>query len=188
MAILVDENARLSKALDLHPNVLEYIVSLNPHDFKRLHNPLMRKLMPPRIQLKRIAAMTGTPIVDLLDGIHHAAGSGLTENDRRVLADRTAGGEFGSTDSIEEPPAWAVVEPAEIVDLLEADERLDADPIIPITQAIRRAGPGGVVVIKHKWEPQPLYDIWDKAGVDHWASQHGEGEWWVFVRKAPPPP
>ena len=66
MAILVDENARLSKALELHPDVLDYIVSLNPHDFKRLHNPLMRKLMPPRIRLKRIAAMTGTPIAELM--------------------------------------------------------------------------------------------------------------------------
>jgi len=183
--LLVDENARLSKALDLHPNVLPYIVSLNPHDFQRLHNPLMRKLMSPRIHLKRIAAMTGTPIADLLKGIHDAAGQSLTDEDLRELAGRTVPHDPDGGDLLEEPPDWIAADPAEIVDLLAADERLDADPMIPITQAIRRAGTGATVLIKHKWEPQPLYDIWDKAGVEHWAAQHGEDEWWIFVRKTP---
>ncbi len=39
---------RLNRALDLHPDVLEYVTLLNPHDFERLRNPLMRWLMPPR--------------------------------------------------------------------------------------------------------------------------------------------
>ena len=183
MAILVDENARLSKALDLHPDVLDYIVSLNPHDFKRLHNPLMRKLMPPRIRLKRIAAMTGTPIAELVAEIHKAAGLPLTEDEKQQIAVRTEADDTPETPGPEEPPPWTAAEPAEVIDLLEADERLDADPMIPITLALRRAAPGAVVVIKHKWEPQPLYDIWDKTGVDHWAAQHGEDEWWIFVRK-----
>ncbi|MBE2223127.1 MAG: hypothetical protein IAF02_16415 [Anaerolineae bacterium] len=41
--------SKLSKALTLHADVLPYIISLNPHDFERLNNPLMRQLMPPRI-------------------------------------------------------------------------------------------------------------------------------------------
>ncbi len=61
MSIEVDESSKLSKALRLHPDVLDYIVSLNPHDFKRLYNPLMRRMMPPRISLARVAEMTGTP-------------------------------------------------------------------------------------------------------------------------------
>ena len=36
MAILVDGESRLSQALALHPDVLEYVVGLNPHDFRRL--------------------------------------------------------------------------------------------------------------------------------------------------------
>ena len=39
---------RLNRALDLHPDVLEYVTLLYPHDFERLRNPLMRWLMPPR--------------------------------------------------------------------------------------------------------------------------------------------
>ncbi len=51
MSQVIHANTRLNKALELHPQVLDYIVSLNPHDFRRLHNPLMRRLMSPRITL-----------------------------------------------------------------------------------------------------------------------------------------
>ena len=68
MPIAVTGASKLSKALQLHEDVLEYVISLNPHDFERLRNPLMRRLMPPRISLARIARMTDTP--DLLVRIH----------------------------------------------------------------------------------------------------------------------
>ena len=58
MSPIINANTRLNKALDLHPQVLDYIVSLKPHDFQRLHNPLMRRFMSPRITLGRIAKMT----------------------------------------------------------------------------------------------------------------------------------
>ncbi len=37
MAIQVNGTAKFSEALKLHPDVLAYIGSLNPHDFQRLH-------------------------------------------------------------------------------------------------------------------------------------------------------
>lgn len=43
----VGPNTRLKEALGLDPRVVDYIVSLNPHDFQRLRNPLMRRLMSP---------------------------------------------------------------------------------------------------------------------------------------------
>lgn len=43
----VGSNTRLKKALDLDPRVVDCIVSLNPHDFQRLRNSLMRRLSPP---------------------------------------------------------------------------------------------------------------------------------------------
>ena len=48
---------RLNRVLDSIPGALDYIVSLNPHDFGRLRNPVMRKYMSPRISLRRVAAM-----------------------------------------------------------------------------------------------------------------------------------
>lgn len=184
MAIQVDENARLSKALDLHPDVLDYIVSLNPHDFQRLRNPLMRKLMPPRITLRRVAAMTRTPLPEMLSEIHRIAGKPLSVAEQQEIVGRAAVADSNASTSTAKP-SWAEVEPSAVVDLLAGDERLDEDPLLPVMRAIRARQPGELVVIKHKWEPQPLYDIWDKAGVEHYAEQISADEWWIYVRRTP---
>ena len=183
MPLLVDENSRLSKALLLHPDVLDYIVSLDPHDFQRLHNPLMRRLMPPRISLKRVAKITDRPVVDIPARIHEIAAQPLSEEDRKEIAARTGLTEPDNEAPIQEPPEWTSEEPKEVVDLLASDERLDADPMVPIQQALKRCGSGEFILIKHKWEPQPLYDIWDKQGIQHFAAQQTSDLWWIFVRK-----
>ncbi len=183
MPLLLDENSRLSKALSLHPDVLDYIVSLNPHDFQRLHNPLMRRLMPPRISLMRVAKISNTSVVDIVVRIHEIAAQPLSEDERKQIAARVGQTQLEEAESIREPPEWTNGEPKEIVDLLASDERLDSDPMIPIQQALRGCDPGEFVLIKHKWEPQPLYDIWDKQGLDHFAAQQTSEVWWIFVRK-----
>jgi Domain of unknown function (DUF1858) len=106
MSRTIHANTRLNKALDLHPQVLDYIISLNPHDFQRLHNPLMRRLMSPRITLGRIAKMTHVPLAELL--AHLAALSGAN-----VEADVV---EHDLPQSPAEPPRWVVEAPPDIVE------------------------------------------------------------------------
>ena len=184
MTILVEQNSRLSKAIELHEDVLEYIVSLNPHEFRRLRNPLMRKLMPPRIALARIAKMTDTDVVELLEEIHCIAGSPLTAEDVSELRARQMDGNSHHDKAlVEEPPEWAMVDNPVLVDLLESDDRLDADPMLPINTALNTHPVGTVIVIKHRWEPQPLYDVWDNIGVEHSAIQIDAKQWMIFVRK-----
>ncbi|MEE8107196.1 MAG: DUF2249 domain-containing protein [Planctomycetota bacterium] len=178
MPIAVTGASKLSKALQLHDDVLEYVIALNPHDFARLRNPLMRRLMPPRISLARIAKMTAAP--DLLIRIHEIAGITLTSAERAELHADT---DIGDPEPHTPLPDWVTESPAQTVDLLDSDERLDADPMNPIMRAMKTAEPGEVVLIKHKWEPQPLYDIWDKIGVAHCATQVGPEEWWVYIRR-----
>ena len=176
--MLVDGDSKLSRALKLHPDVLEVVVALNPHDFVRLRNPFMRKLMAPRITLSRIARMTGTPLRELLARIHEAAGEPFegAVPDAEPLPENPAS-----------PPPW-ISEPHEVVDLLEADERLDTDPMPPIFRALRRVGRGEPVLVKHKWEPQPLYDVWKTLGVEWYAERHSENEWYIWIAKTRPLP
>lgn len=184
MPLVVDGETRLSRALALHPDVLDYIVALNPHDFSRLRNPLMRKLMPPRITLSRIAQMTKRPVGEILLAIHDLAALPLTAAERASLA----------ADSPQPPlaaprpprPEWTRTSAPVVVDLLPSDERLDADPMPPINRALNTHPIGTVVLVKHKWEPAPLYDVWDPLGIEHFAEQVGPEEWWVHVRKTRP--
>ena len=157
----IGPQTKLSKALALHPDVLPYIVSLNPHDFDRLNNPLMRKLMPPRITLARLAHMVDKPVDELINGIYSAAhieetAAKSSENKQDFLPVNPA-----------QAPDWISNEIVEVIDLLASDERLDTDPFVPIFPALKRAKVGDVPLLKHKWEPQPLYDVWKKLEIEH---------------------
>jgi uncharacterized protein (DUF2249 family) len=174
MLILTGET-RLSTVLTNIPAALEYIVSLNPHDFKRLHNPFLRKYMSPRISLSRLAAMTGLSESELLGNLYRLAG---------VKPPETISTAAKLPQSPTEPPAWLNVEPAKIswVDVLLIDN-VGGDPLPPISLAVKQLAPCGVLGIKHRWEPQPLYDIWQKMGLQWYARQIGDHEWHIFVYK-----
>lgn len=80
-------------------------------------------------------------------------------------------------------PEWTANEVVKIVDLLESDERLDTDPFVPLFPALKQTKVGEVLLLKHKWEPQPLYDVWQKLGIEYFAEQQSENEWWIYLRK-----
>lgn len=169
-------DTKLSVALASNPAVLEYVISLKPHDFERLRNPLMRKVMPVRITLRRIANMAGIPEQEFLDNINRLAGEPLEVIDHNRAP---------VTVSASQAPSWMEkVDEKNIpwVDVLEGDERL-ADPMPPINIAVNKLKQGEVVGIKHKWEPQPLFDIWDLRGLDYWTKQISPDEWHIFVHK-----
>ncbi len=170
---------RLSEALAASPEILEYVISLNPHDFNRLRNPLLRKVMPPRINLRRVAVMTGIPEQDFVDKINQLAG----------LPQESAHDGAGEVDelpaSFSEPPEWltgADEEKIRWVDVLSIDDQ-SGDPMPPINVAINTSKPGDIIGIKHRWEPQPFYDIWHTRGFEFWAHQEGPEEWHIFVRR-----
>ncbi|MEM7306071.1 MAG: hypothetical protein AAF682_05340 [Planctomycetota bacterium] len=181
MTLRVTGQSKLKAALDLGPAVLEYIIALNPHDFSRLRNPLMRRLMPPRIRIERVAQMVGIPTDQIVLGIHDAAGIHATPEDLDRLAVEERQAEPLPTNS-ERAPDW-IDNATVVVDLLESDERLDADPLPPIMRAVKGMEEEDVVLIKHKWEPAPLYDVWSYMGVEHFAQRQGPDEWHIFVRR-----
>lgn len=169
------ESTKLSKLLKADERLLDFIIALDPHDFERLRNPLMRKIMPPRITLGRIAVMTGRTPSELLAEID--AFLGLKRARQSLKSARTL------PESPREKPTWAKGDVTRIIDLLESDERLDADPMLPINEALREMPAGELVLIKHKWEPQPLYDVWEKLGIAFYAESKSANEVWIYILK-----
>ncbi len=174
-------DTRLKKALDLDPRVVDYVVSLNPRDFERLRNPLMRRLMAPRITLGRVAAMARVPVTELLDYIG-ALGDVTVEYDQRHQPPQ----------SPQEPPHWlTALNTGEIqtIDLLPLDDELAGDPMLPVAKGVKLLSPDETLLVKHRWEPQPLYDVWYKTGGIEWFSkQVEEDEWWIWVHRIPANP
>ncbi len=170
-------DTRLSEALDADPSILEYIVSLNPHDFERLRTPLLRKVMPPRITLRRVAAIAGISEIELLSKVNQLLGAPYEPTEdgiQKVLPT-----------SAKEKPEWmAGVDLDSIVwvDVTPIDSEF-GDPMPPINIAVNGTKPGDVVGIKHKWEPQPLFDIWNLRGFEFWTHQEAPDLWHIFVHR-----
>jgi uncharacterized protein (DUF2249 family) len=173
---------RLVRALDEIPGALEYVVGLNPHDFGRLRHGMMRKYMAPRITLGRIAAMVKMPEATLLGDLAALSGGTATA----VLPEGSAGASV-RRQSPSEPPPWLGAAEAggvHIVDLLPID-KAPGDPLPPINAGIKRLEPGGVLMIRHKWEPQPLYDVWSKMHLEWYARPAEHDTWEIFVHRPP---
>lgn len=167
-------DTKLAEALKANPAILDYVISLNPHDFERLRNPLMRRVMPVRITLRRLASMVNMPEQELLDKINALAGQPLEVVDQSRPAPPTS--------PVQPPPWMGAVDEKQIkwVDVLHGDETL-ADPMPPINIAVNDLRPGQVIGIKHKWQPQPLFDIWHSRGFEYWTRKMSDDEWHIFV-------
>ena len=126
--------------------MVDYIVALKPHDFARLHNPVMRRLMAPRITLGRVAAMARIPVNELLERIAVISGA---------VAERHEQSEPLPNSAHERPPWVAHTDSTSVktVNLLPIDEALNEDPLPLVTAAIKALSPGEVLWIKHRWEP-----------------------------------
>lgn len=182
-------DSRLSEALDAHESILEYIISLNPHDFDRLRTPLLRKVMPPRITLRRVAAIAGISEHELLSKVNGLAGRPYAAAPDCDANGASVSGESAVQKPIpfssKEPPDWMTgvdLEKIVWVDCLPIDAEF-GDPMPPINIAVNTSKPGEVVGIKHKWEPQPLFDIWDLRGFEFWTRQQDDDTWHIFVHR-----
>lgn len=166
-------DTKLRYALDLGPDVLDYVVSLRPHDFARLRNPFMRRLMSPRISLARVARMAGVPAAEFVRRCAELGGAEFSLDGGDLAPSPVA-----RPDWVPSEASGAAVE----VNLLDIDRSQDADPFPPISAGIKKLAPGQILLIRHMWEPQPLYDVWEKTGGLAWYSERrGADEWWIWV-------
>lgn len=180
MSLAVNADTRLSTALELHDNVLEYVIALNPRELSELRDPKKR---PAHLPLREVAERAGVEVGKLLLGLHEAAGLHLSPEERAML--ETADAPQSIAAGAAARPGWTRETPGLVVDLLDEESAAASDPVRLITLAVQGARPGVVLLIKHRHDQERFREIWDEAGVEHHDVEAGPGVWWVFVRKAP---
>jgi uncharacterized protein (DUF2249 family) len=166
-------NARTRLAEVLNAKVIHYIVSLKPQLFSRLENPFFRRLMAKRISLGRVAAIAEIPPREFLTHIGE-----LT----RATVDFT---QVDLPQSPETTPDWleTLHEDIKTLNLLPiVGTNTDLLPIV--LREVKTLKPGETLRIKHKWEPQPLYDIWSKMNGLEWYAEEKKDEWWIWVHRS----
>ncbi|MCC6753680.1 MAG: DUF2249 domain-containing protein [Saprospiraceae bacterium] len=155
--IPIDANTKIAFLINQHPDALEAIVSLSPH-FKKLRNPLLRKLMASRTTIDTACRVGKIPLrlfFERLATLGFVA-TGTNATDKEPDAEPRP-----------LPEAVRSLQPEKVVDL---DVRpilgSGVDPLERILQEVRKLSAGHVLKVINSFEPAPLILLLKRQGFE----------------------
>lgn len=158
--ILINPQTKIADLIKSHPDALEAIISLSP-DFKKLRNPVLRKLMAGRTSISmasRIGGCKPDDFFEILKPLGFVSDSSVEE-----------------VDNIRRKSLREFVKDIEAAHIISLDVRPmlaeGNDPLRLIQQHIKELKNGQVLKINNTFEPTPLIKLLEKQGfesyVDH---------------------
>lgn len=83
------------------------------------------------------------------------------------------------------PAHLAALDPSRILDVdVRDDLRKGREPFRRIMEARQALAPGQVLRLRAIFEPQPLYGVMARQGLDHWTERLTEDDWMVWFYPA----
>lgn len=152
--MLINPQTKIAALLKHHPDALEAIITLSP-DFKKLRNPILRKLMAGRTSISMASKIGGCKPEDFFEKL------------------KPYGFEADTTPQLEEELAEQKTLPQFIKEVQEAHiVKLDVremlaggnDPLKLIQQKVKELQQGQVLKIVNTFEPTPLIKLLEKQG------------------------
>ncbi len=157
MKMIINTNTKIETLLKQSPGALEAIISINPK-FKKLHNPLLRKLMAARTSIVMACKISGNKPEEFY--------AKLAPLGFEIDQD-------SEPDKIEERPTlpafFTNIKPADVIEL-DVRPIIDAgnDPLRLITEKVKALPNGGVLKIINSFEPTPLILLLKKQGFEYY--------------------
>lgn len=150
----INSNTKIADLIKFHPDALEAIITLSP-DFKKLRNPVLRKLMAGRTSIGMASKIGGCKAEDffkILKPLGFVADNSVQEQEDPVL--RKSLKEFVKD-----------IETAHIIPLdVRAMLAEGNDPLTLIQTKIKELKEGQVLKIINTFEPTPLIKLLEKQG------------------------
>lgn len=159
--MLINSQTKIAALLKHHPDALEAIVRLSP-DFKKLRNPILRKLMAGRTSISMASKIGGCKPEDFFEVLRPYG----------FEADTAAEPEEQTP---EQEPLPRFLKQLEAVHIVTLDVRSllagGDDPLKLIQKTVKELEQGQVLKIVNTFEPTPLLKLLEKQGlssyVDH---------------------
>lgn len=153
--MLINEQTKIAALLKHHPDALETIVSLSP-DFKKLRNPLLRKLMASRTSISMAAKVGGVSPNDFFKAL---APLGFEVDTNGKIPNE-------KEEPKKEIPEFIKNLPSEKMISFDVREILAGgnDPLRQIQQKVNGLKQGEVLKIINSFEPVPLVKLLEKQG------------------------
>lgn len=154
--ISINTKTKISKLIKAHPDALETIIELSP-DFKKLRNPLLRRLMAGRTSISMAAKMGGCTPEDFFTALEPLG----FEIDRAEDTEEDIPESEPMPEYLKNLPKDKIVE-FDVRKILEEGK----DPLREITQKVKALEPGQCLEIITDFEPVPLMKLLEKQGFD----------------------
>ena len=159
--MLINSQTKIAALLKHHPDALEAIVTLSP-DFKKLRNPILRKLMAGRTSISMASKIGGCKPEDFFEVLRPYGFEADTAADPAEVL-------------VQQKPMPRFLKQLEAVHIIILDVRTmlagGDDPLKLIQKTIKELEEGQVLKIVNSFEPTPLVKLLEKQGfqayVDH---------------------
>ncbi|MCB0507610.1 MAG: DUF2249 domain-containing protein [Chitinophagales bacterium] len=154
--MLINEQTKIAALLKHHPDALETIVTLSP-DFKKLRNPILRKLMAGRTSIAMASKIGGCKPEDFFKAL---APLGFEVDTKTPIKNEDA-----QTKNAPKPEYLQNIKPEQLVNFdVRAMLSSGTDPLRSIQQKVKELQPNQVLVIINNFEPVPLIKLLEKQG------------------------
>lgn len=164
--MLINSGTKIAALLKHHPDALEAIVSLSP-DFKKLRNPVLRKLMAGRTSIAMASKIGGCSPEDFYRVLNPLGFEQGKDSAAPALQDTNAPSD----------PLPDIVVQTEEADLVTLDVRQmlaeGNDPLRLIQATVKELTTGKVLKIVNTFEPTPLISLLGKQGFSSYVQRLG---------------
>lgn len=173
--MLINEQTKIAALLKHHPDALETIVKLSP-DFKKLRNPLLRKLMAGRTSISMAAKVGKCKPEDFFKAL---APLGFEVDTKESLPKEQ------KPERKPLPEYLTSLKPEQIVtfdvrSLLASGN----DPLKEIQKKVKELAPGSALNIINNFEPVPLIQLLEKQGFQSYVDRISEDHYETYFYKS----
>lgn len=155
--MLINSQTKIAALLKHHPDALEAIITLSP-DFKKLRNPILRKLMAGRTSISMASKIGGCKPGDFFEKLKPL---GFETDDTSTVEEEIQSGTKSLQQFVKDIEAANIV-PLDVREMLAAGN----DPLKLIQQYIKDLKQGQVLKIINTFEPTPLIRLLEKQGFE----------------------
>lgn len=155
--MLINSQTKIAALIKHHPDALEAIITISP-DFKKLRNPILRKLMAGRTSISMASKIAGCEPEDFFEKLKPLG----FETDSSVPAEEEAVVPQKSLRQFVKDIEAAHIVPLDVRAMLSEGN----DPLKLIQQTVKELQQGQVLKIINTFEPTPLIILLEKQGFE----------------------
>lgn len=182
--MFINRQTKISSIIKADPHSIDAIAALSK-PLQKLKNPILRKLMAPRITLAEAAEMGGCTVEDFIRALLPLGFVPEGENGSQGYRDPA---EQPHVADLPEKPQWLLDTPPSDVISFDVREMLagGGDPLRDILQRVRQLQVGQVLCIINSFVPTPLVRLLEKEKMRHYIEKIGTVEYHTFFSRNAP--